>query len=87
MWCCWTSLTASCPAQPELCCRTPEDTRQYEEDRRLYYVAMTRAKRRLVLFDCTAMPPPAFTQEMLFNLPDARQARQRQAEEYAPAAR
>ena len=24
------------PAQPELCCRTPEDTRQYEEDRRLY---------------------------------------------------
>ena len=70
------------PAQPELCCRTPEDTRQYEEDRRLYYVAMTRAKRRLVLFDCPAMPS-AFTQEVLFNLPDARQARQRQAEEYA----
>ena len=59
------------PAQLEVCCRTPEDTRRYEEDRRLYYVAMTRAKRRLVLFDCPAMPS-VFTQEVLFNLPEAR---------------
>ena len=28
------------PAKPELCCRTPAETRQYEEDRRLFYVAM-----------------------------------------------
>ena len=30
------------PAQLEVCCRTKEDTLRYEEDRRLYYVAMTR---------------------------------------------
>lgn len=34
------------PAKPEICCRTPEDTRQYEEDRRLFYVAMTRARHQ-----------------------------------------
>lgn len=33
------------PAKPELCCRTPGETQQYEEDRRLFYVAMTRARR------------------------------------------
>ena len=70
------------PAQLEVCCRTPEDTRRYEEDRRLYYVAMTRAKRRLVLFDCPAMPS-VFTQEVLFNLPEARAERERQAAEAA----
>ena len=35
------------PAQLEVCCRTKEDTLRYEEDRRLYYVAMTRAKRQI----------------------------------------
>ena len=35
------------PAQPEAHCRTPEEIRQYEEDRRLFYVAMTRARRQL----------------------------------------
>ena len=36
------------PAKPELCCRTPGETQQYEEDRRLFYVAMTRAREKLV---------------------------------------
>lgn len=70
------------PAQVEVSCRTPEDTRHYEEDRRLYYVAMTRAKRRLVLFDCAGMPS-AFTQEVLFNLPEARSAREKLAAQAA----
>ncbi len=70
------------PAQLEVCCRTPEETRHYEEDRRLYYVAMTRAKNRLVLFDCASMPS-VFTQEVLFSLPEARARRERQATETA----
>ena len=59
------------PAKPEICCRTPEDTRQYEEDRRLFYVAMTRARHKLVLFDCKTMPS-VFVQEVIFNLPESR---------------
>jgi len=70
------------PAQLEVCCRTPEDTRHYEEDRRLYYVGMTRARRRLVLFDCPALPS-AFTQEVIFNLPEARARREQEAAEAA----
>lgn len=70
------------PAQLKVCCRTPEDTRRYEEDRRLYYVAMTRAKQRLVLFDC-AEAPSTFTQEVLFQLPEARARREQQAAEAA----
>ncbi len=63
------------PAKPELCCRTPEDTRQYEEDRRLFYVAMTRARHKLVLFDCKTMPS-VFVQEVIFNLPESRAERE-----------
>ncbi|UWP69363.1 ATP-dependent helicase [Subdoligranulum variabile] len=70
------------PAQLEICCRTQEDTRRYEEDRRLYYVGMTRARRRLVLFDCPALPS-VFTQEVLFNLPEARAERERLAAQAA----
>lgn len=73
------------PAQPELCCRTAEDTRQYEEDRRLYYVAMTRARHRLILFDCAGQPS-AFTREVLFHLPEAEAQRARQAAEAARVA-
>ena len=62
------------PAKPEICCRTPEDTRQYEEDRRLFYVAMTRARHKLVLFDCKTMPS-VFVQEVIFNLPESRAER------------
>ena len=63
------------PAKPEICCRTPEDTRQYEEDRRLFYVAMTRARHKLVLFDCKTMPS-VFVQEVIFNLPESRAERE-----------
>lgn len=59
------------PAKPELCCRTPSETRQYEEDRRLFYVAMTRARQELVLFDCTA-ERSSFAQEVLSGLPGHR---------------
>ena len=64
------------PAKPEICCRKPEDTRQYEEDRRLFYVAMTRARHKLVLFDCKTMPS-VFVQEVIFNLPESRAERER----------
>ena len=64
------------PAKPEICCRTPEDTRQYEEDRRLFYVAMTRARHKLVLFDCKTMPS-VFVQEVIFNFPESRAERER----------
>ena len=63
------------PAKPEICCRTPEDTHQYEEDRRLFYVAMTRARHKLVLFDCKTMPS-VFVQEVIFNLPESRAERE-----------
>ena len=47
------------PAKPELCCRTPGETQQYEEDRRLFYVAMTRARHapRCRQWMWTASPP------------------------------
>lgn len=70
------------PAQPEASCRTPEETRHYEEDRRLFYVAMTRARRRLILFQCRAQPS-AFVREVQDNLPEALAARERQAAEAA----
>ena len=63
------------PAKPEICCRTPEDTLQYEEDRRLFYVAMTRARHKLVLFDCKTIPS-VFVQEVIFNLPESRAERE-----------
>ena len=68
------------PAKPEICCRTPDDTRQYEEDRRLFYVAMTRARHKLVLFNCKTMPS-TFVQEVIFNLPESQAERARQKEE------
>ena len=62
------------PAKPELCCRTPGETQQYEEDRRLFYVAMTRARQQLVLFDCAA-ERSAFVDEVLSGLPGQRKRR------------
>ena len=59
------------PAKPELSCRTPAETQQYEEDRRLFYVAMTRAREQLVLFDC-AVEPSGFVGEVLSQLPGHR---------------
>ena len=49
------------PAKPELCCRTPGETQQYEEDRRLFYVAMTRAKEKLCLVMTARDPQAALT--------------------------
>ena len=46
-----------------------EEIRTYEEERRLYYVAMTRAKRQLYLFTCGQ--PASFTAEVLRTLPVA----------------
>lgn len=62
------------PAKPELCCRTPGETQQYEEDRRLFYVAMTRARQQLVLFDCAA-ERSTFVDEVLSGLPGHRKRR------------
>ena len=45
-----------------------DEVRQYEEDRRLYYVAMTRAKNELHLFDCTDRSS-SFTCEVLASMP------------------
>jgi DNA helicase-2/ATP-dependent DNA helicase PcrA len=42
--------------------------KQYEEDRRLYYVGMTRAKNELYLFNCRNTDS-AFTSEVLRSLP------------------
>ncbi len=56
------------PAKPARDCKNPEDLRAYEEDRRLYYVAMTRAKASLYLFSC-ADSLSSFTTEALAALP------------------
>lgn len=45
-----------------------DDIKQYEEDRRLYYVGMTRAKNELYLFNCRNTDS-AFTSEVLRSLP------------------
>ncbi len=48
--------------------KTPEEQRQYEEERRLFYVAMTRAKNHLYLFSCQDRSS-AFIRELRQNLP------------------
>lgn len=45
-----------------------DEIKQYEEDRRLYYVGMTRAKNELYLFNCRNSDS-AFTSEVLRSLP------------------
>ncbi len=45
-----------------------EEIKQYEEDRRLYYVGMTRARNELYLFNCRNTNS-AFTSEVLRSLP------------------
>lgn len=45
-----------------------EEIKQYEEDRRLYYVAMTRAKNELYIFNCRNAES-VFTTEVLNSLP------------------
>lgn len=45
-----------------------DEIKQYEEDRRLYYVGMTRAKNELYLFNCRNTES-VFTTEVLNSLP------------------
>lgn len=52
--------------------KNPEEQRQYEEERRLFYVAMTRAKNHLYLFSCRDRSS-AFIRELRQNLPVERQ--------------
>ena len=72
------------PAKPELSCRTPAETQQYEEDRRLFYVAMTRAREQLVLFDC-AVEPSGFVGEVLSQLPGHRRRQEVEPAGHRPA--
>lgn len=72
------------PAKPELSCRTPTETQQYEEDRRLFYVAMTRAREQLVLFDC-AVEPSGFVGEVLSQLPGHRRRQEVEPAGHRPA--
>jgi len=40
------------PSKKRAECKDEEDLRRYEEDRRIFYVGMTRAKNELYIFDC-----------------------------------
>ena len=61
-------LPQKIPSQEDILANT-EDAKLYEEERRLYYVAMTRAKRALYLFSCGHAS--AFTREVIARLPRA----------------
>lgn len=54
------------PAQPEP--KGMEETKQYQEERRLFYVAMTRARDHLHLFSCLCRSA-SFIKEIQQNLP------------------
>ena len=54
------------PAQPEP--KGMEETKQYQEERRLFYVAMTRARDHLYLFSCLCRSA-SFIKEIQQNLP------------------
>ena len=56
------------PADPNGTDGTEDAQRAYEEDRRLFYVAMTRAKNELYLFDYPDVPS-AFVRELRQQLP------------------
>lgn len=60
-------LNGVIPPKPEHEIETEEDVKVYEEERRLYYVAMTRAKNELYLFRCDAASE--FTAESCNYLP------------------
>lgn len=61
-------LNGILPGKPSAAAKTPEEIRQYEEERRLYYVAMTRARRELHIFRCLDQPSE-FISETLRELP------------------
>ena len=56
------------PSKKKLECKEDEDLRIYEEDRRIYYVGMTRAKNELYLFWCKDKASE-FTAEISESLP------------------
>lgn len=56
------------PKNPTPDFSSPDEQKEYEEERRLYYVAMTRAKNELSLFHCHS-EESAFTTEALNALP------------------
>ena len=56
------------PSKPTPERKTEEDIRMYQEDRRLFYVAMTRAKSALYLFSC-ADSQSSFISEAMRSLP------------------
>ena len=58
------------PTKCEYELKTEEDRRQYEEERRIYYVAMTRAKNALYLFE-SQKDASAFTAEICSYMPKA----------------
>lgn len=59
-------LNGILPSVSEEEIKTADDRKLYEEERRLFYVAMTRAKNELYLFDC---PDADFTAEAQSLLP------------------
>ena len=56
------------PSRPDAADGTQDERREYEEDRRLFYVAMTRAKDELTLFEYPDVPS-AFIREAQGYLP------------------
>ena len=56
------------PSRPDAADGTDDERREYEEDRRLFYVAMTRAKDELTLFEYPDVPS-AFIREARGYLP------------------
>lgn len=56
------------PMNPTPSLQDEEAVKEYEEERRLYYVAMTRAREALYLFECSGKES-AFTAEVLAALP------------------
>jgi len=56
------------PSKKKAECRTEDELRQYEEDRRIFYVAMTRAKDELYFFNC-ADRAGEFVSELMSCMP------------------
>jgi len=60
-------LNGICPRLTLQECETPEERAEYYEDRRLFYVAMTRARKELFCFSCCA--GSEFTEQVIGALP------------------